>query len=123
MSGEIIRKKAAPPAPRLRRRNYMTFPTELRNAIPDLPTYVGRSLELATTHGFASNTSLFGPAVHVELGIRETGRLTGRFTVRMDLEVVAARALAANLLELANRAEKLPESPLPPVMLHRRKRK
>ncbi len=107
MKGEVTHQPSAPPARRLSQRNYMTFPRELRDAIPDLPTYVGRTLELAGTHGNSSNTRLFGTRVHVDLKIRETGRLKGRFTVRMDLQVEAARALAANLLELADRAEKL----------------
>jgi hypothetical protein len=107
MKGEVTHQPPAPPARRLSPRNYMTFPRELRDAIPDLPTYVGRTLELAGTHGSASNTRLFGTRVHVDLKIRETGRLKGRFTVRMDLQVEAARALAANLLELADRAEKV----------------
>ncbi len=111
MSGAVTRRAGGVPAMRLRRRNYMTFPCELRNAIPDLPTYVGRTLELSSTHGHASNTLLFGARVHLALGIQETGKLKGRFTVRMDLEVEAARALAASLIELADRAGKLPGSP------------
>jgi hypothetical protein len=123
MSGEVTRQRADVPAKRLLRRNYMTFPTELRDAIPDLPTYVGRALELASTDGQASNTRLFGARVHLLLGIRETGKLKGRFTVRMDLQVEAARALAASILELADRAEKLPESAMAPVSANERKRK
>jgi hypothetical protein len=107
----------------MRRRNYMTFPSELRNAIPDLPTYVGRALELSSTDGQASNTRLFGARVHLNLGLQETGKLKGRFTVRMDLEVEAARALAASILALADRAEKLPESGVSPVSVGYRKRK
>jgi hypothetical protein len=113
MSREVARKTVSVPAARLRRRNYMTFPRELRDAIPDLPTYVGRTLELASTDGEASNSTLFGARVHLGLGIQETGKLKGRFTVRMDLEVEAARALAASLVELADRAEKLPEAAIP----------
>ncbi len=123
MSAEVTRRPTRLPAARLPRRNYMTFPTELRNAIPELPTYVGRTLELAGTHGHSSNTRFFGARVHLGLEIRETGKLKGRFTVRMDLEVEAARALARNLLELADRAEKLPESVLPPVTVRERKGK
>jgi hypothetical protein len=123
MSAEVVRKRKKVPAARVRRRNYMTFPRELREAIPDLPTYVGRALELASTDGSASNTMLFGACVHLDLGIQETGKLKGRYTVRMDLELEAARAMAASLLQLAERAERLPESPHPPVMAQRRKRK
>ena len=123
MSAEVTRKHTGLPATRMRRRNYMTFPSELRNAIPDLPTYVGRALELSSTDGQASNTRLFGARVHLNLGLQETGKLKGRFTVRMDLEVEAARALAASILALADRAEKLPESGVSPVSVGYRKRK
>ncbi|HTX39259.1 MAG TPA: hypothetical protein VME43_29745 [Bryobacteraceae bacterium] len=123
MSGPVTRRAAGVPALRLRRRNYMTFPCELRNAIPDLPTYVGRTLELSSTHGHASHTRLFGARVHLALGIHKTGKLKGRFTVGVDLELEAARALAASLIELADRAEKLPEAPIPPGAVHARKRK
>jgi len=101
----------------------MTFPSELRNAIPDLPTYIGRTLELSSTQGHASNTRLFGARVHLGLGVQETGKLKGKFTVGIDLEVEAARVLAASLVELADRAEKLPEAPLPPPAAGARKRK
>jgi hypothetical protein len=123
MSRELIRRQAGAPASRLRRANTMAFPSELRNAIPDLPTYVGRVLELCSTDGQASHTQLFGARVHLNLGLQETGKLRGQFTVRMDLAVEAARALAAGLMELADRAEKLPESALSTVSVRYRKRK
>ena len=122
MKGEVTRRAAGAPAKRLSPRNSMTFPRELRNAIPDLPTCVGRTLELASVHGFASNTRLFGARLHLDLRTRETGKLKGRFTVGMDLEPEAARGLAANLLELAERADKLPQSVIPPVNVRSRKR-
>jgi hypothetical protein len=123
MSAEVTRKSKGLPVTRMHRRNYMTFPSELRTAIPDLPTYVGRTLELSSTDGHPSNTRLFGTRVHLNLGLQETGKLKGRFTVRMDLEVEAARALAASILALADRAEKLPESALSAVSATYRKRK
>lgn len=123
MSGEVTRKPTGLPATHMRRRNYMTFPKELRNAIPDLPTYVGRTLELSGIDGHASNTRLYGARINLNLGLQETGELKGRFTVRMDLEVEAARALAASILALADRAEKLPESVPSPVSASYRKRK
>jgi len=101
----------------------MAFPRELRNAIPDLPTYVGRVLQLVATRGHASNLNLFGPRVHLNLHLSETGKLKGKFTVRMDLEVAAARALAASLMQLADRAEKLPASGLAQVKMSYRKRR
>jgi hypothetical protein len=123
MSSEVARTRTGLPARRPVRRNYMTFPSELREAIPDLPTYVGRALELSSTEGHASNTRLFGARVHLDFGLRETGKLKGRFTVRMDLEVEAARALAGTILELADRADKLTESGVPPLTVRRRKGK
>lgn len=120
-SKPVRRTKTALPAARQPRRNYITLPRELREAIPDLPTYVGRTLELASTQGRASHTRLFGARVHLALGIRETGKLKGRYTVGIDLEIEAARALGASLLELADRAEKSPEVPLPASVQFKRK--
>lgn len=106
MSTELTR--ADVPVPRSRfSRNTMAFPRELREAIPDLPTYVGRVLELDSMSAQPTNTHLFGPRVHLKLVVKETGKLTGEFTVRMDLEVESARALAATLTQLADQAEKL----------------
>jgi hypothetical protein len=81
----------------------MTFPRELREAIPDLPTCVGRVLELSSVAGATSDHPLFGPRVGLKLGVRETGKLKGQFTVRVDLEVEAARALAEAILRMADR--------------------
>ena len=50
--------------------------------IPDLPTYVGRVLKLDSMSAHPSNTNLFGPRVHLELVVKETGKLNGEFTVR-----------------------------------------
>jgi hypothetical protein len=88
----------------VRPRNTMAFPRELRNAIPDLHT--GRVLELDSINGQASNTLLFGRIVELKLEVKETGKLKGRFVVRMALQVAAARQLAATLNELADEAEK-----------------
>ena len=84
---------------------------ELRDAIPDLPTYVGRVLQLDSMSVQATNNNQFGPRVHLKLVVKETGKLTGEFTVRVDLEVESARALAATLTQLAELAEKLEPSP------------
>jgi hypothetical protein len=92
-------------ARRLNRPNTMAFPRELREAIPDLPTYVGRVLELDSVTGKAIHTWLTGRAVLVKLSVKETGRLKGKFVVRLDLQVEAARALAATLSKLADEAE------------------
>ena len=110
MSSELIRTDVPVPRGKLSR-NTMAFPRELREAIPDLPTYVGRVLELDSMSAQPSNTNVFGPRVHVKLVVKETGKLHGEFTVRVDLEVESARALAVTLTQLADQAEKLDVSP------------
>jgi len=84
-------------------RNTMAFPRELRNAIPDL--HAGPVLELGSINGRASNSSLFGRVVELKLVVKETGKLEGKFVVRMTLQPDAARQLAASLNELADQAE------------------
>ncbi len=86
--------------------NTMGFPRALRDAIPDLPTCVGRILNVDAINGDASNTVLFGPRVNLKLVVNETGKLKGEFVIRLDLEAEAARSLAGTLAELADRAEK-----------------
>lgn len=48
-----------------------------------------------------------GRQVHLDLLVKETGKLKGEFRVAMDLQPEAARALAVTLNELADRAEQL----------------
>ena len=81
----------------------MAFPRELRAAIPEL--HGGRILELDFINGLASNTGLFGPLVELKLVLKETGKLSGQFVVRMALQPDAARKLSATLAELAGRLE------------------
>src|SRR5713226_7180788 len=102
MSAQLTRKNM--PARVLRRRNTMAFPRELRRAIPDL--HSGRVLEIDSISGQASNTRFFGPLVELKLVVKETGKLTGEFVVRMGLQVDAARTLARTLGELADQAER-----------------
>jgi hypothetical protein len=87
----------------------MAFPRELRQAIPDL--HAGRALELDSIKGQSSNTLLFGPLVRLKLLVTETGKLNGKFVVRMDLQPDAARELATQLNKLADAAEQLQPSP------------
>jgi hypothetical protein len=94
------------PVRSLPRRNYMAFPRELRDAIPDL--HAGRSLELDSITGQSSNPIWRGPCVQLKLLVKETGNLTGRFVIRMDLQPDAARKLAAELTRLADEADRLP---------------
>jgi hypothetical protein len=82
--------------------NTVLFPRELRDAIPDLPTCIGRVLDLTSVDGL--NPTL-GPPVALRLLVQETGKLTGEFTVSVGLQVEAARAMAAMLTRLADQAE------------------
>jgi hypothetical protein len=102
MGKELAQKSN--PVRRLARRNYMAFPRELREAIPDLHT--GRALELDSITGQSSNTFLFGPLVRLKLLVKETGKLSGQFIVRMDLQPDAARRLATELNKLADTADR-----------------
>src|SRR4051812_14172395 len=91
---------------RLSGRNSMTFPRELRDAIPEERGYSGRVLELDAIDGKVRDIGLAGPVVHLDLRVQETGKLTGKFTLWMDLQPSAARALAATLSQIADRAER-----------------
>ena len=107
MSAQIARKNP-PPARRLARCNTMAFPRELRDAIPDVHT--GRVLELDAITGHATNAPWFGPSVELKLRVKETGKLSGKFVVRMSLQIEAARTLAETLVDLAGQASTLTES-------------
>ena len=86
--------------------NTVAFPRALREAIPDLPTCVGRVLKLDAIDGQASNTNLYGGRIHLNLTVRETRKLTGEFVVGVDLLPEAARTLAATLTRLAGEVER-----------------
>ncbi|MBI4907879.1 MAG: hypothetical protein HY820_29915 [Acidobacteria bacterium] len=88
--------------------NTMMFPKALRDAIPDMPTCGGRVLELDAIHGEPVNSHLFGERVQVKLRVKETGKLTGKFVVLIDLQPEAARALATTLTNLADQLEEAP---------------
>ena len=85
------------------RRNAMFFPRELREAISDL--HSGRDLALDSINARSSNMVFFGPIVQLQLVVKETGKLKGRFVIGMDLQPDAARELAATLTKLANVAQ------------------
>lgn len=82
----------------------MAFPRELRHAIPEL--HAGRALELDSITGQSSNTPLLGPFVQLKLLVKETGKLSGQFVIRMDLQPDAARQLASELNKLAHLADR-----------------
>ena len=100
MARELARTTVAP-----RRRRYafetntMAFPSALRNAIPEACD--GRVLKLDSINGHVVDSPLTGPRVRLRLIAKETGRLTGEFTILVDLEPAAARALAETLTKLA----------------------
>jgi hypothetical protein len=99
---------SAPSKPTLRRRlnpNRIFLPRALREAIPDLPTCIGRDLELEALSGRVTNRVFVGKCVQLELLGAETGKLTGKFPLRVSLSVEAARVLAESLNKLADQAE------------------
>jgi hypothetical protein len=102
MGSELERKTQT--IPRLPRGNTMSFPRELRETISDLHT--GRVLDLDSISGDASNTAMLGALVELKLVVRETGKLSGQFVIRMDLQPEAARGLAATLTKLPDLAER-----------------
>src|SRR5579859_4020362 len=106
MSKEVSRRNVPARRRYLTPGNTMGFPRELREAIPDLPTCVGRVLKVETINGDATNSPLFGPRVNLKLVVKETGKLKGEFVIRLDLEPEAARGLADTLAQLAQRADK-----------------
>src|SRR5262249_53370180 len=95
------------PATRAERPSTMMFPKELRGAIPELPTCSGRVLVLDAMHAEPVMPPWPGPRIHLRLLVKETGKLSGKLPLLMDLEPEAARTLAKTLSELADRV-KLP---------------
>ena len=108
MSAEVERTEEHRIALRRTWPNTMMFPRTLRDAIPDLPTCTGRVLEIDSFYGLHSNTRQLGPRVHAKFIVKETGKLSGVFEVRLDLDTEAVRALAETLRQLAEEAERTP---------------
>ena len=106
MSTELSRTGPPSRRPPLKNRNVIMFPRELRDAIPDLPTYTGRLLQLESIDGSVIDNPLFGKSVSVQMVVAETGKLKGKFTVKLGLLPDAARALAETLVRLADQLEK-----------------
>ena len=92
---------------RLRFTNYVVFPQKLRDAIPgpELPG-CARSLILSSINGDCTSDQFFGERIRLKFLAEESGKLQGRFEIGVDLEVEAARALAATLQQLVERLEK-----------------
>lgn len=99
MGGELARQAVTA---RTGGGNTMTFPRELHDAIPDLPTCVGRVLSLTAMDGLVAGTPFGEERVRLRLTVVETGKLTGEFAVLVDLRAEAARALAETLNRLAD---------------------
>jgi hypothetical protein len=80
--------------------NTITFPSALRDAIPELPVCDGRVLKLDSISAKVSDSSLLGTRVRLMLVAQETGKLDGEFKVLIDIDTKAARALAETLKSL-----------------------
>lgn len=89
---------------RLRQLNTMNFPQALRDAIPTLARCWGRCLVLTSITGRALNDPLWGKRVRIKFQVEESGKLTGKFDVWMDVDPEAARGLARTLNQLADEA-------------------
>lgn len=89
----------------------MSFPQALRDAIPTLARCWGRCLMLSSITGRALHSSLFGRRVRIKFQVEESGKLTGKFDVWMDVDPQAARGLARTLNQLADEAENAPPDP------------
>jgi hypothetical protein len=112
-SVQRARRGPALPTPtssrRMRPPNTMNFPQGLRDAIPTLARCWGRSLVLTSITGRALDDPLFwGRRVRVKFQVEESGKLTGKFDVWMDVDPEAARGFARTLNQLADEAEKAP---------------
>jgi len=94
----------------LSRANTMSFPQELRDAIPELQPCWGRILVLSSIDGDCQH-NLRGRRVGLKFQVEETGKLRGAFPVYADLDVEAARTLAATLLNLVEQVQQLPQKP------------
>lgn len=97
---------ASLPTPRRRiNPNRILFPRNVRAAIPDMPTCVGRELVVDSISGHPTRTPWFGEGVEVRVLAKETGKLTGEFVITLHLAPDAARGLAETLTRLADQAE------------------
>ena len=84
--------------------NWITFPRELREAIPDFEPCAGRVLQLESADVSATDTVWTGHRVSVKLTVCETGKLTGSFDIGISLDPHAALSLADLLRNAAQRA-------------------
>jgi hypothetical protein len=94
-------------APKFTMTNSVTFPRELRDAIPDHQPSAGRALKLESVDAQPANTVEWGRRVDIKLQVRETGKLNGVFDVWIDIEIDAAKALAETILAAAELSAKI----------------
>ena len=88
--------------------NTMNFPQALRDAIPSLPQYWGRSLILASVDGRCGKVRGFGKRVRLKFRVEESGKLSGKFDVWIDMDAEAARGMATLLGKLMDEGEEPP---------------
>jgi hypothetical protein len=85
--------------------NWITFPQELRNAIPAFEPCGGRVLQLDSIDAGATDSEWVGRRIRVKLRCCETGKLDGVFDVLVSLNISAAEALAEVLKIAADKAK------------------
>jgi hypothetical protein len=100
--------------------NNVTFPRELRDAIPDHRPSAGRVLKLESVEAQAAHTIEWGRRVQIKLQVCETGKLSGSFDVWIDIEAEAAAALAETIKGAVERSAGLkPTCALPGAVISR----
>ena len=87
--------------------NNVTFPQELRDAIPEHKPSAGRCLKLESLDAQGSHTVEWGRRVQLKLHVCETGKLSGAFDVWVDLQLDAAKGLLDTLRAAVEQSEKL----------------
>lgn len=85
--------------------NWITFPQNLRDAIPTFEPCGGRVLQLDSVNAGATENDWTGRRVVVTLRACETGKLGGVFDIVIDLNISAAEALAEVLKTTADKAK------------------
>jgi len=86
--------------------NWITFPQNLRDAIPTFEPCRGRVLQLDSIDAGATDSEWIGRRITVKLRCCETGKLDGVFDVSISLNISAAEALAEVLRTAAEQAKR-----------------
>lgn len=92
--------------------NTITFPKELRDAIPD---YGPRALVFDSVDGAPYDGNAISALIgryransartRLKFLVHETGKLNGEFNLLLDMDAETTRALGKYLIELADRAD------------------